>query len=122
MKPIFLLAVPLFFPANLRADWQWNNDLAVAKTGSDGYEARFTFETTGTSPISVGGLNFSCTCTVYHYEAAAARLGKSGALVVHVNREGNATPGQDLSLIVWGSAYAMSKELTIHIPSEKSER
>jgi hypothetical protein len=116
VKLILLLAVALFFPAILRADWQWTNDLAVAAVAKGGYEARFTFKNNGASSVAVEGVNFSCSCTAYSYDTAAVRPGKHGALVIHLKAEGNATPGRDLDLIVWGSASTTAQELTIHIP------
>jgi len=117
MKLHFFSKVTAFFILlsvhALRADWQWENDLAIAKPTPKGYEARLCFQNKGKSNVTVTGLAFSCPCTVYHFTATTAKPGETGTLTVVIE---NGKEGlEDLDVIAFGSPSTKPRELTIRM-------
>ena len=119
MKPHLFLKVTavfiLFSVCALHADWQWENDLAVATPTPKGYEARLSFQNNGKSNVTVTGLAFSCPCTVYHFTATTARPGGTGTLSLVFESEKEGLEDTDLSVIAIGSPSTKPRELTIRL-------
>ena len=119
MKPRLLSKVAAFFilltAQALHADWQWENDLTVAKPTPKGYEAKFSFQNNGKTSVTVTSLTFSCPCTVYRFTAATAKPGESGTLTILIESEKEGLWGEDLDVIVSGSPSTKPRELTIRM-------
>jgi hypothetical protein len=112
----------LFCSNSLRADWLWDNDLAVATPTARGYKAHFTFLNKGKTSVTVIGLTFSCPCVVYHYETTTAQPGQTGSLTITIENPEARPPGEDWDLIASGSAATQPRELTIRLEKSNTEK
>jgi len=116
MKPGLFLFVAVLLSLPLRADWQWQNDLAAATVSPHEYAARFSFKNTGKTVVTVTKLTFSCPCIVYRFHATPAGPGETGTLAVYIVRDPNEPFDDTINLIVSGSPSTKSRELTVRVP------
>jgi len=125
MKHPFFLKVTGFFillsMQVLYADWQWDNDLAVATLTPKGYQAQLSFQNNGKSDVAVTSLKFPCTCTVYHFTSTTAKPGETGTLTVVIERE-EENQEKDYNVIVFGSPSTQPREVTIRIEKPNSTK
>jgi hypothetical protein len=117
LKHAFPALVTIFFPLVAHADWQWENDLATAAISPNQYRVSFRFENNGKLPVKVTDLTFSCPCIVYHFQSKPVAPGKSGILTIQIDRGDDEQAGEDLDLIVRGTASTTSRQLTIRVPT-----
>jgi uncharacterized protein DUF1573 len=115
MKLCFLLLVAVLSTLPVRADWQWQNDLAAATVSPHEYAANFSFKNTGKTVVTVTKLTFSCPCIVYRFHATPAGPGKTGTLAVYITRDPNEPFDDSINLIVSGSPSTKSRELTVRV-------
>ncbi len=126
MKPPLFCKVTvlllLFCGGFARADWQWENDLASATPTTEGYQAKLTFTNKGDKDITVTGLTFSCSCTVFHFTATTAKPGKEGVLTIVLENGKEVMPGRELSVIVTGSPSTKARELTLRLEAPEKTK
>lgn len=101
----FMIAAPL----PLRADWKWDNDVVEAISTPEEYKAVFTFQNTGTEPLTAEAINSCCSCTVFSFKATSVTPGKSGTLSIIIDRAKSSTSKATFDFIVLGAGATATK-------------
>jgi hypothetical protein len=97
------------------ADWQWPNDYSVAKLNGKWYQTSLAFTNTGTNPVTVSDLSFSCSCTVFKFNSTTAKPSAGGKLAISVQRDDKHQDDKEISCYVFGTDSVTPKKLTIRL-------
>jgi len=118
-KGIRIVVAAFVLMQGLNADWRWISRQSAAESQGANYRATFRFQSLGKKQVRVDELVFPCSCIRYSFETKKDVFLSEETLVIWLPKEQDATLGENLEVIVFGSDGATTTALRIRLPGEK---